>query len=312
MVMLCITWLLTASFSSAQILDDLIVEEIEPVYIQPVNRILGDISYQEKYGELPKENTSEKLRIQTHLEFVEQELRTAHVFNLDEQQLKNRYKVLDILNTYWRAGEFPTNYYYHTRTPVFKDKDGNLCAVAYLIQQTAGDDVVNRINRTHKFHYVESMTEDYILDWMETYGLTVEECAMIQPTYNHHREQKIIKPPCVDTFPKSVVLYEIYQVDSAAHFIGGDKAFLDFMQQHRKYPQLAKEHGIEGTVYLSFIIAPNGVVCNITIPRGVSPVLDEEAKRLIRLTSGHWQPAKVKNKAVYSNYTVPVNFRLDR
>jgi len=310
-VVLAFALLLTSFVSTAQDPEDPIFEQEEPTLFLPVNRLLGDISYRAKYGKRPTEETPENLRIRTHLEYVEQELRTTPVFHLNAMQLENRYRILDLLHTYWNVGQFPqNNHFSNTRIPVFQDQDSNLCAVAYLIKHTAGQEVVNQINMKHKFHYIEMMQEAYILNWISDNGLTVRECAMIQPTYNYRPPTVTVKPPCTDSFEMPIVIHQLYQVDSVAQFIGGEKAFYDFMKQHQKYPKIAQENGIQGTVYISFIIAPNGNVCNITMRKGVSAPLDNEAKRLVELTSGQWNPARRQGQSVYSYYTVPIRFKL--
>ena len=102
---------------------------------QSVNAVIGDISFLESFGNQPSEETNEDLRIQTHLKYVERLLRSKNVSNLTEEQQENRLKMLDLLNDYWTAGIFPRNYGYpDQRIPCFIDKDGNICAVGYLIE----------------------------------------------------------------------------------------------------------------------------------------------------------------------------------
>jgi hypothetical protein len=153
---------------------------------QSVNVIIGDDSYLHTYGELPSAGTNEQMRIQTHLQYVEAVLRAKDVTHLTTAQKKNRMAMLDLLHEYWKAGVFPTNYDYpNQRIPCFIDKDGNICAVGYLIEQTAGREVAENINNKFKYTYLLNMHTDAIDAWIQTSGLTMEECAMIQPTYSY-------------------------------------------------------------------------------------------------------------------------------
>jgi hypothetical protein len=126
------------------------------------------------------------MRIQTHLQYVEAVLRAKDVKHLTAAQKKNRMTMLDLLHAYWKAGVFPKNYDYpNQRIPCFIDKDGNICAVGYLIEQTAGREVAEKINAEFKYTYLLNMHADFIDAWIQASGLTKEECAMIQPTYSY-------------------------------------------------------------------------------------------------------------------------------
>jgi hypothetical protein len=149
-----------------------------------VNPIIGNTSFIEKFGYVPDNSVDEKTRITTHLEYAEQQLRVANISDLTEEQRENRGKVLDLLHQYIINGIFPHNYDYPgERKPCFIDRDGDICAVGYLVEQTAGRSVAEDINSRHQYDKVMDMHEETIEAWATTNGLTVEECAMIQPTY---------------------------------------------------------------------------------------------------------------------------------
>lgn len=171
---------------------------------QSVNVIIGDISFMETFSQKPTQETDEILRLQTHLKYVEKLLRSKNVPSLTKEQKENRLKMLDLLNEYWTVGLFPKNYDYpDQRIPCFIDKDGNICAVGYLIEQTAGQEVTEEINSKFKYEYLLAMNDQKIDSWIAESGLTKEECAMIQPAYN----------------PVKTVNTQAYKVSSA--LIGG-------------------------------------------------------------------------------------------
>lgn len=167
--------------------------------LQPVNAVLKDQSFTETLGVLPDENTPEQLRIQLHLWFVENRLREQGTDHFNVEQQYKRAVVLDLLHIYWTTGVFPHNYdYLNERRPCFIDRNGNICAVGYLIRETAGADVAQKINNDHQYDYITDMREDIITEWANEYGLTLEECAMIQPTYGPpsppvYKEESITK-----------------------------------------------------------------------------------------------------------------------
>lgn len=99
------------------------------------------------------------------------------------------------------------------------------------------------------------------------------------------------------------------KVEQMPEFPGGEAALIHFLATSVKYPQVAQENGIQGRVYVSFIVDTNGTVTNIVISRGVDPSLDKEA---IRVVAGmpEWQPGRQFNKPVKVAFTVPINFVL--
>ncbi len=151
---------------------------------QQVNPIIGDISFEKKFGHKPNQTTDNNLRIKTHLEYVENLLRKKDVSNLSVELKKNRNRILDLLHNYWTNEKFPKNYdYTDQRKPCFIDKDETICAVGYLIQQTTNKKTVFDINKNHKYDELLEMNYKTVDNWIENSGLTKVECAMIQPTY---------------------------------------------------------------------------------------------------------------------------------
>ena len=151
---------------------------------QTINALIGDISFVSTFGFSPNQETDETLRIKTHLAFVENLLRSRSTEHLTKKQKNNRKKMLDLLHDYRTAEAFPSNHdYENQRRPCFIDDEGNICAVGYLVEQTAGYDAAALINEDFKYEYVMKMESEALVEWVEQSGLSVEECAMIQPTY---------------------------------------------------------------------------------------------------------------------------------
>ena len=70
-------------------------------------------------------------------------------------------------------------------------------------------------------------------------------------------------------------------VESMPFFEGGDHALPMYLYDNLVYPQEAKEKGIQGKVYVNFIVGKNGVVKDAKVIRGVHELLDNEALRLV-------------------------------
>ena len=97
------------------------------------------------------------------------------------------------------------------------------------------------------------------------------------------------------------------KVDVMPEFPGGEMALHKFIAYQTKYPEMAKEKGIEGKVYVSFVIDKNGKVSNPEIAKGVDPALDKEALRVVS-SLPTWKPGRKDGELVNVSYTVPVVF----
>jgi protein TonB len=98
-------------------------------------------------------------------------------------------------------------------------------------------------------------------------------------------------------------------VEDMPAFPGGDLALRKYIAQSVKYPVIAQENGIQGKVFVTFVVDKDGSVTNARIARGVDPSIDKEALRVVN-SLPKWKPGKQRGKAVRVSYTVPINFVL--
>ena len=99
-----------------------------------------------------------------------------------------------------------------------------------------------------------------------------------------------------------------YQVEIMPSFKGGglDK-FRDWVQKRANYPQEAYNKKITGRVFLTFIVEKDGSVSNVTVVKGVNPLLDNEAVKAIS-ESPKWTPGFQRGEPVRVRYSIPLNF----
>lgn len=103
---------------------------------------------------------------------------------------------------------------------------------------------------------------------------------------------------------------EIFMVvENAPAFPGGDVARMKFLQDNIKYPQMARESGIQGTVYVTFVVERNGNVTDVKILRGIGGGCDEEAVRVVQ-NMPKWEPGKQRGKPVRVQFNMPIKFTL--
>ncbi len=147
------------------------------------NHRLGDDSFLARFGRTPGAADREHLRMQTHLRHVHAWLSSRPPTRPDLASRRN--ELLGYLAQYTDKGITPRNLHIPWRNPVFIDDDGNVCAVGYLIERTAGRPVAERIARDHRHDLLEDIAAamPIVRAWIDASGFTVEELASIQPGY---------------------------------------------------------------------------------------------------------------------------------
>ena len=98
-------------------------------------------------------------------------------------------------------------------------------------------------------------------------------------------------------------------VENQPEFPGGQAAMMKFLADSIRYPKIAVENGIQGRVICNFVVMKDGSVSDVQIVRGVDPVIDAEAVRVLKLMPD-WKPGTQHGKAVNVRYTLPVVFSL--
>ncbi|MBE9511292.1 MAG: energy transducer TonB, partial [Bacteroidetes bacterium] len=118
--------------------------------------------------------------------------------------------------------------------------------------------------------------------------------------------QLIITQEQDSTIPEEV----FFIVEEMPNFQGkGLDGFRDWVMKYLYYPEIAAEKGIEGIVYIQFVVGKKGNVVSAVILRSANPLLDAEALRVVK-SSPQWIPGKQKGKEVNVAFTIPVKFSL--
>jgi len=92
-------------------------------------------------------------------------------------------------------------------------------------------------------------------------------------------------------------------------FPGGQAALLEYLRRNVRYPAAAQENGIQGRVIVQFVVNRDGSVTDPAVVRGVCPVLDREALRVVA-SMPRWRPGMQGGRPVRATYAVPVSFKL--
>ena len=98
-------------------------------------------------------------------------------------------------------------------------------------------------------------------------------------------------------------------VEKMPEFVGGEQAMYKYIAGNIQYPDQAKKDGIEGRVYISFIVEKDGRISNVETMRGIGGGCDKEALRVIR-NMPNWIPGEQRGEKVRVQYRMPIKFTL--
>ena len=159
------------------------------------------------------------------------------------------------------------------------------------IDNTSSDDSLKKRKKQHIIPQVELMGEVSILPEPPPAiagGITYEPLPEIE----------------VVTNPEEVLSY----AEVMPEFPGGMPEMVKYLLENMIYPEEMKENGIEGRIFVQFVVTKTGSVKDVTIARGIDG-LNREAIRLVKQMP-NWSPGKNNGKEVNVKMVIPIRFSL--
>ena len=113
----------------------------------------------------------------------------------------------------------------------------------------------------------------------------------------------------VDSASEKKKVYTV--VEEMPRFVGGEEALMMYISHNIRYPAEARNNGVTGKVYLSFIVNDSGKVRDVKVLKGIGSGCDEEAMRVIKQMPD-WEPGRQNGEPVSVYYNVPISFNLSK
>lgn len=147
------------------------------------------------------------------------------------------------------------------------------------------------------------VTEEEIIEEIEVnFDVEMTEQTVITPT-EFNVETEDIEEEIAD---------EVFTiVEDQPTPAGGMQSFMQYLYEHIKYPAMAKRLGVEGKVFVEFIVGKDGKLTDVKVIRGIGGGCDEEAVRVIA-SSPAWNPGKQRGMPVRVKMVMPVHFVLEQ
>lgn len=99
-------------------------------------------------------------------------------------------------------------------------------------------------------------------------------------------------------------------VEQPATFKGGMAGFYDYVRKNLKYPSQGQRMGIEGKVFVEFVVGKDGKIGDVKVLRGIGGGCDQEAIRVLK-RSPAWSAGKQRGRAVRQRMVLPITFKLN-
>jgi len=123
-------------------------------------------------------------------------------------------------------------------------------------------------------------------------------------------EETAIEEVVFEETPEEEVSDEIFEVvEENATPVGGMQDFYQYFAKELVYPVIARKAGVEGKVYIQFVVDKSGNVSQVKVVKGLGHGCDEEAIRVVK-KGPKWNPAKQRGRPVNSRVTLPLIFKL--
>jgi protein TonB len=117
-------------------------------------------------------------------------------------------------------------------------------------------------------------------------------------------EEIVFEEPVVEE-----VVDEVFTlVEEYPSFKGGDIAFIKFIQNNLIYPEKARRMGLEGRVFVQFVVEKDGSLTNVLVLKGISGGCNEEAIKVMQ-NSPKWLAGKQRGRSIRVQMVVPITFK---
>lgn len=161
---------------------------------------------------------------------------------------------------------------------------------------------LNHLNQAKSMGYAV-VEEDKKVTEVVTYIDGIAVGAEKKSTRRSNKQQSMVDE-------EEVAEKEIFTVvETSPSFPGGDEARIRFLTNNIRYPQEARDAGISGTVYITFVVERDGSTSDVRVLRGIGGGCDEEAVRVIKMMP-EWSPGKQRGKPVRVQFNMPIKFSL--
>ncbi|EAY29246.1 energy transducer TonB [Microscilla marina] len=153
--------------------------------------------------------------------------------------------------------------------------------------------------------FVPTPAKELIIEEVKDVDLAVLSCDLPIPP-----EPIVGSPDPMISCGGNQVIKCILFIEQRPQPVGGYPAFYKYVRKNLVYPSQARRLGIEGSVFVKFIVTKEGYLTHFKVLKGVGAGCNEEAIRVLK-TAPKWIPGKQRGVAVNTKFTIPIEFTLN-
>lgn len=167
--------------------------------------------------------------------------------------------------------------------------------------------VVKEDERVVAAKNVETAPDNIIKELIPEYPVMKVETTVVEQPMKMDVTSSV-EPKKEEPKPNTEEIYtSAYRMPS---FPGGDAALMKYISKNIRYPQMAKENGIQGKVVVQFVVTKTGKIGDVKVMRGVDKALDREAVRVCKSLPAFSPGRNAEGDPVNVWYTIPIAFKL--
>ena len=249
---------------------------------------------------------------------LKQELQTLHEYEADETVLREgvdarKYQMLLIKKAvgtrlYSMANSFNHSSLKKRITMMLKEKSNPWARVKYLYVLPLAALAVTAFARPEVSAVTDEISSAKVNDLAEMVKTNLPE-SVVEAVKDTLPPGVIHVPQEVKDDLKGTPVFEVVE-QMPEYPDGGMAGLMEYFKKNMRYPEAAKEAGMQGRVTVQFIVNKDGSISGAKVLRSVEPDFDAEAIRLVNAMP-KWKPGMQDGKPVAVKYTVPVKFMLD-
>lgn len=223
---------------------------------------------------------------------IERELRLQHEYEVDQWVLRKHHNILDYQ-------QILLNQVFHTEFNLVTNNFNQSFLKNRFTMMTRRENKKRRPLLLFALFAISILTPILFSCSMES----KEEDKSIVPIEENKKSEVISKEEIGETEEFFLIVEEMPQ------FPGGNEAMFKYIGENLEYPTEAKEAGIEGRVFVEFIVEKDGSISNVKIIRGIGHGCDEATKKIVE-SMPNWEPGKQRGETVRVAFRMPVKFAL--
>ena len=246
---------------------------------------------------------------------LKQDLQTIHEYEADETVLREGvnakdYQMLLIKKAFGTRLYYMSNSFYNSSlkkriTMMLKEKSSPWARMKYLYVLPLAALAVTAFARPEVSAVADEISSAKVNDLVASVKTNLAETASVA-VKDTLTPGAVNVPQEVKDELKGTPVFEV--VEQMPEFPdGGMAGLMKYFQKNMRYPAEAKEAGKQGRVTVQFVVNKDGSISGARVLRGVDPLLDAEAIRLVNAMP-KWKPGMQQGKLVAVKYTVPVTF----